>query len=310
LAISPQLSERVRSLAARVDAMMNEDDEPARGTEASLDLDELEEVEDVPAIPAIPHRPMPSSVPPFRAQAPTPPPVPARPSVPSVVMVPPRTASKTPSIGARPLMPRSTAAISVPPMPVPAPSAAPMPASVAIPPREPDAARGEPAARMRADEQDTLQAEPALQAPDPETSGALPAGLASPSTSEADSESRGAGRARSATGSSIPLPGVSPGALVSASSSGALPAMVPPGLPPPALPGDRGRRGTTMPPPLNDSVERMIGSTHALASLSDGGVEVSTGVANIVVDQPLETHLESPTVLERALDELGDAGGE
>ncbi|MBA3451994.1 MAG: hypothetical protein H0T42_02720, partial [Deltaproteobacteria bacterium] len=47
-----------------------------------------------------------------------------------------------------------------------------------------------------------------------------------------------------------------------------------------------------------------------LASLSDGGVEVGTATPNIVVDQPLEASLESPTVIDRALEELGDAGSE
>jgi tetratricopeptide (TPR) repeat protein len=41
-----------------------------------------------------------------------------------------------------------------------------------------------------------------------------------------------------------------------------------------------------------------------------GGVEVSTQIANVVVTQSLDSQLDSPTVLDRALDELGDAGGE
>jgi tetratricopeptide (TPR) repeat protein len=65
-----------------------------------------------------------------------------------------------------------------------------------------------------------------------------------------------------------------------------------------------------MPPPLGDTVEGMIGAGPDTATLSAGGVEVSTGVASVAVDQPLEAHLESPTVIDRALDELGEAGGE
>ena len=42
----------------------------------------------------------------------------------------------------------------------------------------------------------------------------------------------------------------------------------------------------------------------------DGGVEVGTATPNIVVDQPLEAHLETPTVVDRAIAALGDAGGE
>lgn len=49
---------------------------------------------------------------------------------------------------------------------------------------------------------------------------------------------------------------------------------------------------------------------HDLAGLSEGGVEVSTATPNIVVDQPLEAALESPTVVDRALDEVGDSGSE
>ncbi|MBV8758093.1 MAG: hypothetical protein JO257_12480 [Deltaproteobacteria bacterium] len=42
----------------------------------------------------------------------------------------------------------------------------------------------------------------------------------------------------------------------------------------------------------------------------DGGVEVGTAEPNIVVDQPLEAALESPTVVDKAIGELGEAGGE
>ncbi|MCX5740880.1 MAG: hypothetical protein NT062_00100, partial [Proteobacteria bacterium] len=37
-------------------------------------------------------------------------------------------------------------------------------------------------------------------------------------------------------------------------------------------------------------------------------MEIGTGDANIVVDQPLEAQLDSPTVLDRAISELGDSG--
>jgi tetratricopeptide (TPR) repeat protein len=42
----------------------------------------------------------------------------------------------------------------------------------------------------------------------------------------------------------------------------------------------------------------------------DGGVEVGTATPNVVVEQPLEAHLETPTVVEKALAVLGEAGGE
>ncbi len=46
------------------------------------------------------------------------------------------------------------------------------------------------------------------------------------------------------------------------------------------------------------------------ADLETGSIEVGIDIPNIVDDQPLEARLESPTVLDRALAELGDAGGE
>ncbi|MFN0248056.1 MAG: hypothetical protein ACKV2T_14290 [Kofleriaceae bacterium] len=84
----------------------------------------------------------------------------------------------------------------------------------------------------------------------------------------------------------------------------------------------RGRRPTGAPPifegvqraapttPLAgpDALEGVIGAGND--ELAAGGVEVSTQIANIVVDQPVEALLESPTVVDRALGELGDAGGE
>ncbi len=84
----------------------------------------------------------------------------------------------------------------------------------------------------------------------------------------------------------------------------------------------RGRRPTGAPPIFEgaqrstpttpiagpDALEGVIGS--GPDALTVGGVEVSTQIANIVVDQPLEASLDSPTVVDRALGELGDAGGE
>ncbi|HSR95486.1 MAG TPA: hypothetical protein VLM79_00395 [Kofleriaceae bacterium] len=275
-----QLSERARSLAARIDAMMNrDDDEPSRAPDAALeferrsrevqdeyerealDLDELEAVEDAP-------EPSPRTTLPFRATTPTPPPLPAaRPS--QVVMVPPRSPTlKVPPLGARPpLVPRSTAPVSVPPMPGAA--------SVTIPPRGHE---GEPAQFLDAGSGSgelTALDSPAVDAPPPGMPTVEEAAVAEPEH----------GRNGEA---GVPIAGA-----------------------------ERRRRGTTMPPPLTDSVEGFMGgmggstdTATLTATLSAGGVEVSTEVANVVVDQPLEVHLESPTVLDRALDELGDAGGE
>jgi hypothetical protein len=72
----------------------------------------------------------------------------------------------------------------------------------------------------------------------------------------------------------------------------------PPPTPPPPTP--RGRR----------SSHELDDHTPPPADLETGSIEVGIDVPNIVVDQPLEAHLESPTVLDRALAQLGDAGGE
>ena len=72
---------------------------------------------------------------------------------------------------------------------------------------------------------------------------------------------------------------------------------------------ERARRGTAPPSPVSEDIDVDHGPQPEV-SLSEGQMEVSTGIANIVVDQPLEAHLDSPTVVDRALAELGDAGGE
>jgi hypothetical protein len=73
------------------------------------------------------------------------------------------------------------------------------------------------------------------------------------------------------------------------------------------MPEIRIKRASTPPPlptpPIEDGLD-----LPAAGDLSEGGVEVSTGVANIVVDQPLEAALESPTVVDRAIEDLNDAG--
>ncbi|HEY5924280.1 MAG TPA: hypothetical protein VIV11_21530, partial [Kofleriaceae bacterium] len=45
-------------------------------------------------------------------------------------------------------------------------------------------------------------------------------------------------------------------------------------------------------------------------STMEAGVEVGTGTPNVVDDRPLEAHLEHPTVVDKAIASLGDAGGE
>ena len=263
--------------------MLGDDDEPVRMGEA-LDLDELEEVEDAPSSPAA------RSTMPFRTQAPTPPPVPNRPPAVPVVMVPPRHATqRVPLLGSRPpMVPRATAAISVPPMPN---AAVAIPPSVAIPPRESDERKAEPV-------EDVAEARPPARpsSPPARPSSSPPTPPARPSAPRIDTEVQEISQL-------VPIEDDT--ALV-ADEAGRGPEA--PLSSPPAP--DRRRRGTTVPPPLGDSVEGMIGAGPDTAMLSAGGVEVSTGVATVGNDQPLEWHLESPTVIDRALDELGDAGGE
>ncbi|HEY4177595.1 MAG TPA: tetratricopeptide repeat protein [Kofleriaceae bacterium] len=134
---------------------------------------------------------------------------------------------------------------------------------------------------------------------------------------------------------SIPIPRMSTGPMPSV-GPGMIPA--PPSRPPRALseielieddlaPGvepGRGKRPTGA-PPIFEGVQSVRPSTpiaggdELIAALdappdslapTDGGLETGTGTPNIVIDQPLEAHLDSPTVVDRALEELGDAGGE
>ncbi len=365
-----QLSDRAQSLAARVDAMLEDDEEPARASEPLefdeiSELDEVEDADESPEAPAAPGTPgthdasiaspvdaapaipAPRPTMAFRSQAP-PPPVPSRPpgGPAAVVMVPPRNPASSsirpPMTGTRPpLVPRATAAISVPPMPN---AAVAIPPSVAIPPREHEP-RGEartPSTGEHAQvEAPSRASRPSLPANAPSgatdphaTNGAVGAVGATVVSGDGDvdiqvDEGSGPAGERPTETPGERLASVPPSrddddaselddpsqivsideemTALATDDSAPLPSSPSPSQPPPF---ERRRRGTTMPPPLGDTVEGMIGAGPDTAMLSAGGVEVSTGVATVGVDQPLEAHLESPTVLDRALDELGDAGGE
>jgi len=90
-----------------------------------------------------------------------------------------------------------------------------------------------------------------------------------------------------------------------------------PTVPVPAPPAAR-PAPATVPPPADEphvpkrssdlDIEVDLGG--AGAALGDSGVEVGTATPNIVVDQPLEAQLESPTVVDRALAAQGDAANE
>jgi tetratricopeptide (TPR) repeat protein len=84
----------------------------------------------------------------------------------------------------------------------------------------------------------------------------------------------------------------------------AKPATIPPMVAPPPddAPAHEPRRSSDL------DIEVDLGG--AGAALGSGGVEVGTATPNIVVDQPLEAHLESPTVVDRALAAQGDAANE
>ncbi|HUJ63353.1 MAG TPA: tetratricopeptide repeat protein [Kofleriaceae bacterium] len=73
---------------------------------------------------------------------------------------------------------------------------------------------------------------------------------------------------------------------------------------PPPLP--RSRTPSNPPPPTQEEV---LAGAPDITQL-EGGVEVSTAIPKIVVDQPLESQLEHPTVVDKALAGLGDAGSE
>jgi hypothetical protein len=84
----------------------------------------------------------------------------------------------------------------------------------------------------------------------------------------------------------------------------------PPSTPPPVpMPEIRIRRAST-PPPVPEPPPEDGLDLPAAGDLTEGGVEVGTATPNIVIDQPLEAALESPTVVDRAIEDLNDAGME
>ena len=84
----------------------------------------------------------------------------------------------------------------------------------------------------------------------------------------------------------------------------------------PPIQEQRAKRSSVPPLPVNAEVfgshtaNVQLGPPPEVVAVIQRELEVGTETPNIVIDQPLEAHLESPTVVDRALGELGDAGSE
>ncbi len=80
---------------------------------------------------------------------------------------------------------------------------------------------------------------------------------------------------------------------------------------PPPVPGDSHERPRriSQPPPIPGAApadDMLSGAPDIL----EGGVEVSTATPNIVVETPLDAQIEHPTVVDKAIEALGESGGE
>ena len=271
-----EASTRVAALAARVDAMLADDEDDgsggdkaqAKGSEvdkaidaeadagetsidAPIDVADLEEVSESHAIPVPPMVPPPASPHPSGGSP--------------VVSIPPRVDAEV----------RKTQAFRAPMPPPPLP---PRPV-VVVPPRPPV-------------EKQTLAKIPLISKP-MRTGGIIerptPTPVAiTPSVRLPEPLTPPAAKLDAAVGTPVP------DAIDDDAPRTRRPSSVPP--PPPPEP-ERARRPSEQqqPPPT---------------PASSGALEVGTATPNIVTDQPREARLEHPTALDRALAELGDAGVE
>jgi tetratricopeptide (TPR) repeat protein len=87
--------------------------------------------------------------------------------------------------------------------------------------------------------------------------------------------------------------------------------------PPPVPDAHERARRISQPPPIPGSplVTPIGGPDDVLAGVPDigsldGGVEVSTATPNIVVEEPLDAQIEHPTVVDKAIEALGESGAE
>nr|HEX4312727.1 hypothetical protein [Kofleriaceae bacterium] len=262
-------------------------------TEAPIDIDDIEELSESAAIPLRPTPnpmtpgsgpvvaiPPPTAIPPPRAVAiprmppPLPPAIPSRTTTGAVVIVPPK--PPTMPLAKIPLVTRQ-ASRTIPPDGgvVERDRRTTPPPSIAIP--SPSHARSD------------LHAPPPSPPAPPPSSASLEAladaGLAVPSP---------------ASSGQLPAAGSDPEVAVRRAGKTQ--------PPPPPTPDDaRARR-----PSEGGRARPGTGAPHdedsGVHPNPDDSLEVGTATPNIVADQPLEARLESPTVLERALAELGDAG--
>ena len=85
---------------------------------------------------------------------------------------------------------------------------------------------------------------------------------------------------------------------------------LPPPPPPRTKTGDRARPPSTPPPLPPPTADEVIDGVAPDITKMDFGVEVGTGTPNVTVEQPLEAMLEHPTVVDKAVSALGDAGSE
>jgi hypothetical protein len=88
-------------------------------------------------------------------------------------------------------------------------------------------------------------------------------------------------------------------------------ARIPTGEHPPV----RAKSGSVPPPMPGTGAHPPVTNEDVLGHGADplhveGGVEIGTATPNIVVDQPLEAHLETPTVVDKAVEAMGEAGAE
>ncbi len=279
-----------------------------RATSEIVDLDDLEEISEPPR---------PTPIPPPRLTPPVrPPAIPMPPPLPRVVVPPPKIA--IPNRTTSQPLPRVAA------LPTPAPVVAIPPPTISVPP---PAESADKLAERLAEKLDRTS---------PESADKL-----------ANRLDEGIARGKPPT---MPPPTESADKLAErlTESLRAKPTTVPPPLPP-VTEGEPQPRATTLAPELllsdddaprpqrpsnappvperakrstglggignepqrhnSDGLEAIAHRTD-IATLSAGGVEVGTETPNIVVEQPLEAQLESPTVVDKALAQLGDNGGE